>query len=195
MVSCDECGLRYDSRQRKYMHPYTHMGGDVYEMAWGHRFHILQPFLLTTHQHWGLSCQTFNVPLLPDRQVQEELILRDLQQILIAIGGHQFKVKIGVSWILRNERNNRLQFFSCEHDGECVVNKAGDRSAVYNHLIRDKNDMRRLAHQLANTDIEGALDRARPDTAYTLVCPTNMRYYVYILDYVVGQEPFACFSH
>ena len=66
--------------------------------------------------------------------------------------------------------------------------KTADRSAVYNHHITSKQDMVVLAEEMAETDLEGALERDRPETSYTLVCPTNMRYYVYKLDYPVGQE-------
>ena len=110
VVSCDECGLQYESRLQKYMHPYIHMGHDIYMKAYEHRYHIMQPFLLTTHQHGEYACQTFNVPLLPDRAVSKEYILRDLQQILYAIDGRQFKVKVGVSRILRHDPTGKLQF-------------------------------------------------------------------------------------
>ena len=173
----------------KYMHPYVHLGMDVYNKALEHRYHILQPFLLTTRHHPGYVCQTFNIPLLPDRAITKEYIMRDLQQIMLTFEGHQFKVKIGVSRILRYEPTNQLQFFSCEHDGECIIQKAdGERSAVYNHTVRNKEDMYRVAETLASTDIEGALERDRPDTAYSLICPTNMRYFAYKLDYLVGRD-------
>ena len=178
MISCDECGLRYQSRQDKYMHPYTHMGYDVYNKAFEHRLHILEPFLLTTYEHGEYACQSFNVPLLPDRPVTKENVIRDLQQITEAIGGCQFKVKVGVSCMVRHDPSGRLQFFMCEHDGECLVSKTGDRSAVYNHRITSKEDIAVLAQELADTDIEEALERDRPDTTYSLVCNTNMRYYV-----------------
>ena len=48
-----------------------------------------------------------------------------------------------------------------------------------------------LAEELAGTDLEGALERDRPDTSYSLVCPTNIRYYVYKLNYTAGQEPYT----
>ena len=69
------------------------MGYDVYNKAFEHRHHILEPFLLTTYEHGEHACQSFNVPLLPDCPVTKENVMRDLQQITEAIGGHQFKVK------------------------------------------------------------------------------------------------------
>ena len=166
------------------------MGYDVYNKAFEHRHHILEPFLLTTYEHGEHACQSFNVPLLPDRPVTKENVMCDLQEITEAIGGRQIKVKVGVSRILRHDPSDRLQIFTCEHDGECVVSKTGDRSAVYNHRITSKQDIAVLAQELANTDIEGALERDRPETSYSLVCPTNMRYYVFKLNYLVGQEPY-----
>ena len=188
--SCDECGVQYHSRKEKYMHPYFHMGADVNRKAWEHSHHILQPFLLTTHEHGEYACQSFNVPLLPNVALSEEYIRKDLKKILEVIGGRQFKVKVGVSRILRHNPSGRLQFFTCEHDGECVVAKTGTRSAVYNHKISSYEDIKTLAAELANTDMEGALERDRADTSYSLVCPTNIRYYVFKLDYLVGARPY-----
>ena len=108
------------------------MGYDVYNKAFEHRHHILELFLLTTYEHGEHACQSFNVPLLPDCPVIKENVMRDLQQITESIGGRQFNVKVGVSRILRHDPSDRLQIFTCEHDGECVVSKTGDRSAQDN---------------------------------------------------------------
>ena len=183
---CDVCGLEYESREQKYMHPYYHMGGAVYHLAQQHQSHILQPFRL--HEYNNHACQSFNVPLLPDRPITAEMILYDLTRIMTLLGGSQFKIKLGASSILHQANTGKYIFFNCEHDAECIVAKAGERLAVYTHTIRSVEDMKVFASEMQETDLNQALERNRPDTSSSLVCATNLRYYVFKINFLAARD-------
>ena len=77
----------------------------------------MKPFDMTAYELGGCPCRSFNFPLQPEQQIDEELIKAYLLRILNTLG-NSFKVRVGVSCILITRvptPKPLFKFYRCEY--------------------------------------------------------------------------------
>jgi hypothetical protein len=206
---CDICDHQYADRMDFYMHDYVHYGRDVNRMAKKKRVHILTPDkqpvddgerLTLLNTNLESKCLSYNAPLKVTEMVSSDLIAYHLRLIFGQVKA-AFKVKVGCSRILRQIKGKgdeseavvengeeKLRFFLVEHDGECMLAQVASGGSVYNHSIIKIDDIYTVAEKVETGDLKAALEVGPTESGWELVTPTNLRYYVSLLDVVGGRR-------
>ena len=80
---CHICGYVYSDVEDGIFHGYDHFGlSGLHKFALAHRAHIMKPFDMTAYDLEGCPCRSFNFPLQPEQQIDEELVQGCLLKIL-----------------------------------------------------------------------------------------------------------------
>ena len=80
---CYICNYNYQDEEDGLFHGYDHFGlSGLRRFALSHRAHIMKPFDMTAYDLKGCPCRSFNFPLQPEQQIDEELVQGCLLKIL-----------------------------------------------------------------------------------------------------------------
>ena len=84
---CHICQYFYQDDEDGIFHGYDHFGmSGLREFAQAHKAHIMKPFDMTAYDLKGCPCRSFNFPLQPEQQIDEELVQGCLLKILKTLG-------------------------------------------------------------------------------------------------------------
>jgi hypothetical protein len=118
-------------------------------------------------------------------QITEAQLMHDLFKIRNTLK-QSFKVKVGLSRILRHSETGRYKFFRCQHDNHRSDQEGVGLNALHPFTITDATSIRNMAGEIVQNDIEANMLAEREDSKWELVCPTNLRYYCFVLPFPGG---------
>ena len=193
------CSFQFRTREHLYMHGYRHFRVPrLVHFANAHKAHILGDFEFRGYEMDELH-RTFNVPIQPGTLITENLIGRYLLDIR-KIVNCSFKVKMGVSRILQSKEPvdvPELKFFRTTHDAPLQKNlEYSKRGSILDtetcgplhpYTVTNLRSIYRTASAI-QSDVENEMLDARPDSSWQLICPTNIRFYCYLLDFAGGYH-------